>query len=219
MKYLKQIRNVSLILVIVILLGIYLHKNTKTGHNQLQPVNAMVYPVSEQKALKVKGLIQSNRGTFHVNDWKNQWTFIFFGYTYCPDICPATMSTLKQMLTKLPEEVLQNTFVQMVSVDPERDTVDHLEKYTQSFHPNMFGVTASHDVLQPFARQFGAIYHKVDDHPEHYIIDHTSKIFLVNPDGKRVAFFDKSKISDNHYDFDIDQMVKDFLIIRNNHQL
>ena len=123
---------------------------------------------------------------------KGKWSFFFFGYTYCPDICPTTLSTLQFMnkeLEKYPE-VATNKQIVFVSVDPDRDTPELLNKYMQYFGPEFTGVTGFPNNLADLAKQFGAAYIKeAETTPGNYLVSHTSSVFLVGPQARIIASF------------------------------
>ncbi|NVJ60607.1 MAG: SCO family protein [Gammaproteobacteria bacterium] len=211
MKYSKQILIYTLITVVVIVAGLFITKGASFSIKSDEPVNAMIYP----KLKKVQSF-EFGSGDLKVSEkiFLDHWTFVFFGYTYCPDICPTTMSSLREFYSKLPDDVRKETQVMLVSVDPDRDDPEQLKQYVNAFHPEFIGTTASHDKLEKFTRDFGALYYKVGD-DENYLVDHTGKIFLINPKGERFAIFNKAMNNPSEgYDYDIEQMVKDFLIIK-----
>ncbi len=144
-----------------------------------------------------------------------QWNIIFFGYTHCPDVCPTTMANLAQLVNKLPKHLQFKVQVIMVSVDPERDTTEKLKTYVEYFNKNFRAATGSHQELESFAKSLGALYFKGEvDEDGNYPVDHTSKIFLVNPQGKRAGIFDGQIIPPNKsYPFDL--LINDFKKILN----
>ena len=123
---------------------------------------------------------------------KGKWSFIFFGYTYCPDICPTTLSTLKQVNNAIKEKSPSASDMQVifVSVDPKRDKPETLAKYTAYFSQEFTAVTGYTESLLDFSRQFGAAYIKEPtDSADNYLISHTSSIFLVDPKMRIIASF------------------------------
>jgi protein SCO1/2 len=123
---------------------------------------------------------------------KGKWSFFFFGYTYCPDICPTTLSSLKLMTSQLKDEpdILNNTQIIFVSVDPERDTPEVLSSYMNYFGPLFTGITGFPNNLTDLTRQFSAAYIKEKEtSPGNYLVSHTSSIFLVDPQARIVASF------------------------------
>lgn len=109
---------------------------------------------------------------------------VYFGYTYCPDICPTTLSTISQALARLPRETLPYVRVIFVSVDPERDTPKALKDYAAFFHPAVIGVTGSTEEVERAARLYGAAYARQNVDGAGYVVDHSSWTYVVAPDGR-----------------------------------
>ncbi|GJL81341.1 MAG: hypothetical protein DHS20C01_09750 [marine bacterium B5-7] len=129
---------------------------------------------------------------FVLDNLDGKWSFVFFGYTYCPDICPATLTILSSLARDLESRGLGKDNFQMVfvSVDPERDSVEQIRKYLAFFGDRYIGVTAEPDELLAFAKQFGAMFEKQgDSSSDAYYMAHTSSIFLVSPKTELVAAF------------------------------
>ena len=118
------------------------------------------------------------------------WTFMFFGYTHCPDICPTTLATLRRVEHDLAEHVSAPRQHVLVSVDPARDTVEHLLGYVSSFGPAFLGVTGNDGELSKLAREVGAVYFRGEPGQDgSYLVDHTVSIMLIDPRGRLVALF------------------------------
>ena len=110
------------------------------------------------------------------------WTFMFFGYTHCPDICPTTLATLRRVEHDLAEHVSAPRQHVLVSVDPARDTVEHLAGYVSSFGPAFLGVTGNDGELSKLAREVGAVFFRGEPEPDDsYFVDHTASIMLIDP--------------------------------------
>jgi protein SCO1/2 len=107
---------------------------------------------------------------------------VFFGYTYCPDVCPLTLSKLTRVLDRL-EERAERIQVVMVSVDPERDTLDRLREYLESFHPSFIALTGSEDEIRAVADEFGVYFSRSDEGVD-YTVDHTARSFIMDPGGQ-----------------------------------
>jgi protein SCO1/2 len=128
--------------------------------------------------------LESINGPFHLKDLRGKVVLIYFGYTFCPDICPTNLSMMAQALNALTEEELQQVQGLFISVDPERDSLKQLAVYTDHFHPNIIGITGSPDDLARIAKQYGAAYRKMEGESEGgYLIDHSSNTYVVAPDG------------------------------------
>ena len=118
------------------------------------------------------------------------WTFMFFGYTHCPDICPTTLAMLRGVEHDLPAPASARRQYVLASVDPARDTVEHLAGYVSSFGPAFLGVTGSDGELSKLARQVGAAYFRGEPkHDGSYFVEHTAPILLIDPRGRLVALF------------------------------
>lgn len=117
-------------------------------------------------------------------------TFIFFGYTACPDICPTSLATLAAALDALPQNKQNATQTLFVSVDPDRDLSADLDEYAKLFHPTFNGVTGTRDQIDKMVAGYRA-YYKIDKSidPEDYPVDHTAIIYLMGTDGQYLAHF------------------------------
>lgn len=151
---------------------------------------AVMRPVAT--SLKPFTLTDKNEKPFNLQNLKGKWSFVFFGYTHCPDICPTTLHVLKQInkiLSKHPQAKKEFQVI-FVSVDPERDTPKGLGEYVSFFNKDFIGVTGNSETLLSFARQFSAAYIKEPaEKSGDYLVSHTSSIFLVNPAQKLLASF------------------------------
>lgn len=144
---------------------------------------------------------------------KGQWTILFTGYTFCPDICPTTMSDLQRALPALQQEADEPVKVWMISVDPKRDNMERLKQYTGYFGEKFVGIRADHPELFPFVRDLGLMYSLPDEGEENYLVNHSAALILVNPDGKRIAIFNAEHEPGEIPVVDMQQLQKDFAII------
>jgi len=138
-------------------------------------------------------LTDQNNAVFDEKRLLKKWSFLFFGYTSCPDVCPATLYVLKSIHGQLTDEngkAPDDMQVVFVSVDPARDTPEKLAEYISYFNKDFIGVTADKAEIDKLTRQFGAGYIIEDKNAEgDYTVAHTSAIFLVDPYGRLVANF------------------------------
>jgi protein SCO1 len=131
-------------------------------------------------------------------DFEGRWTLAFFGFTYCPDICPATLQILagaRRMLDDLPEG--QRPAVVMISVDPGRDTPARLAEYVPFFHPEFRGLQVPAQHLPELTRGFGAAYAYTPLGDDSYTVDHTASVFLVDPQARVAAVFPTPHTAEN----------------------
>jgi protein SCO1/2 len=125
-------------------------------------------------------------------DFLGGYMLVFFGYTYCPDVCPTALSDIAGVLDMLSEEKAQKITPVFVSVDPARDTPAHLAEYVGFFHPRTVGLTGSEEQIKAAARAYRVYYRKNDPaggDEQDYLVDHTSIIYLIGPEGNLVTHF------------------------------
>lgn len=130
--------------------------------------------------------LQSAGGPVALQDFRGKVVLVYFGYTYCPDICPTSLAATAEGLKLLSPEELARVAVIFVSVDPERDTPARLKEYGEFFHPAIVGVTGSADEVAAIARRYGVFYARqpVATAGGGYVVDHTSDTYVVAPDGR-----------------------------------
>jgi protein SCO1/2 len=123
-------------------------------------------------------------------DFLGRHTLVFFGFTYCPDICPTELQVMMAALDAMgPEgEQIQPVFV---SVDPERDTPEVLKSYVENFGARLIGLTGTPEEIAAVAKAYRVYYAKAANpsSPDGYLIDHSSIIYLMGPDGRFVKHF------------------------------
>lgn len=121
-------------------------------------------------------------------DFRGKLLLIYFGYTFCPDVCPAGLQVISAALDKLGAKADQVTPV-FISLDPERDTPAKLKDYLSSFNRRLVGLTGTPEEIAKVAKEYRAYFKKVPDekHPGEYSVDHTSIIYLMGRDGAFVS--------------------------------
>ena len=130
-------------------------------------------------------LLQTADGPIDSRQLRGQVVLVYFGYTHCPDICPASLAAGGQALKALKPAERARVKLLMISVDPERDTVNHLKEYTAFFHPEMIGATGTPQEIAALAKAFGAGYIKQPAQGDgSYAVDHTTATYLIGTDGK-----------------------------------
>jgi protein SCO1/2 len=134
-------------------------------------------------------------GTFTQADLKGRWSFVFFGYTNCPDACPATLGILNHVQESLRAQGVQPPRIVFISLDPERDTPLVLSRYAAAFGADTIGLGGDAAALQDLLTFFGVRFERkpVESKPgtdaAAYTLDHTTNFFLVRPDGRWLATF------------------------------
>lgn len=161
-----------------------------TSRQQVPEIDGLLWPKS--KALESFALADQHGQPFTLDRLKGRWTLLFFGYTHCPDVCPITLSVLKNAKGRMADAGADGDPVQVVfvSVDPQRDTLEHMGAYVAHFDPEFLGVTGEDANLKEFARQLGVLYIRAEpDASGNYLVDHTAAVFLIDPRGHLVALF------------------------------
>jgi protein SCO1 len=129
-------------------------------------------------------LMTSTGEPMSLSDFGDKEVMLYFGYTFCPDVCPTTLNDLAVMMEELGPKRAEKVQVIMVSVDPERDTVEQLATYMPYFHPSFLGMTGSLEDIQTIASQFGIFFERQEgDTQAGYLVDHTAVVTLVDRDG------------------------------------
>lgn len=165
--------------------------------------------------------LTTQRGTiFSVNDFKNKWTFLFFGYTNCPDVCPTTLTELTQLAKQLDSSIpandtenhqqntqqstkstIVNTTAEVqyvfVTVDPQRDTQQHLAGYLNYFNQGFIGLTGSMDNIEQLAGQLKIKHARGEGSNDNYTVNHSSAILLIDPQGRYYAKFSAPHYAEN----------------------
>lgn len=181
--------------VLALLFGLWLYHNL--GHNEdsnadRQLVSATVF--QQPRVLTPFNLTDDNDRPFTLDNFKGHLSLVFFGFTNCPDLCPTTLSVLNQVYKQLastnPKTLPQVVFI---SVDPEQDNSQAIAKYLSSFNPNFLGATGSQTALDQLTRELSVLYMKVAqlqaNADEHYSIDHSGAILIINPQGQFYGVF------------------------------
>jgi protein SCO1 len=133
-------------------------------------------------------VLTSADGPLDTASLRGKVVLIYFGYTYCPDICPTSLTATSQALNQLTAAEREQVKIVFVSVDPERDTPARLKDYAAFFHPNIVGVTGSPDQIAAAARRYGAIYARQNlGSTAGYVVDHSAWTYVVAPDGRLVG--------------------------------
>ena len=125
-------------------------------------------------------------------DFRGRYMLIYFGYTYCPDVCPTALQSMTQAMDQLPPESQAKITPIFITIDPERDTAKQLKAYVENFHPRLVGLTGTPEQIAQTARLYRVYFGRAKDEREEsteYLMDHSSIIFLMNPEGEYVTHF------------------------------
>ena len=156
------------------------------------PENLEATLLDKSKPLTPFNLIDHDKKAFNLASFKNNWSFLFFGYTHCPDVCPLAMQVMRKVWqdTLLETATKSNLKMIFVSVDPDRDTPAILKAYAQYYNPAFIGVTGKANEIDNLTRQLGILY-GFDEPNENgdYNVAHSGQIILIDPKGNMRAVF------------------------------
>jgi len=173
--------------------GIWMGADTPSSDATYKAAKIQGVILPRAKIIQPFNLIDQHKQIFTLNNLKNQWSLIFIGYTHCPDVCPTSLSTLKQVNQLMQAQSLPAPQVIFISVDPERDTPEILSEYVSYFDKNFIGLTGTLEELKNITSQLSVSFAKAagasgDITQDDYLMDHSSSFMLINPQGKLQSF-------------------------------
>lgn len=135
-------------------------------------------------------LLDTNNKVVTDSDFHGKFLLMFFGYTFCPDICPTSMQDVAEVLDQLGKDIADVKAV-FISVDPERDTPAVIDEYIKNFDERIIGLTGSKASLDSITRKYRITVKKVEEKPgdPDYTLDHTASILLISPAGEYIRRF------------------------------
>ena len=181
----------SCLVVMLVAVSLYVNKMTTKVHLSSEQLKDMgLYLIEPPRNLGAFNLMDSAGKEFLPKDFEGKWNMLFFGFTFCPDICPITMSMLSRIEKGLDIENQEKIRIFLVTVDPDRDSPDQLKVYLENFSENFIGLTGGLDQIYNFATRVNAPFNPIRNNKEsNYTVDHTGSIILINPEGNYAGFF------------------------------
>ena len=162
------------------------------------PLEISGYVLQPPKAIPAFTLLDSTGAAFTNGGFEGDWSFLYFGYTYCPDVCPTSLIELakvKQALEQTHPNVIAHHY--LVSVDPARDTPERLREYVAYFDPSFRGLTGERAEIDKLAGAAAVIYVIPESAPgEPYLVGHSSTVTLIAPNGNVYAIFTSPLVAD-----------------------
>ena len=175
----------------------------------IAPTVATEVPTDEVDANGGDFTLSFGNETLSLSDFRGKVVLMFFGYTACPDVCPVTLAVISKVFAEMSKEELEKVTALFVSVDPDRDTPELLEKYTGYFHPKIVGVTDRMDVIKEVMKDYGVEYERKERPGSSlgYVISHTPDILVIDREG----MLQKKRIPPNAEVQDITAYVRSLL--------
>ena len=176
--------------IVALILGLTVNRvlSGKGQGDQTALIDAGVILLPQSRKLPDLTMTNQDGQPVVVSELKDKWTVLFFGYTFCPDICPTTLAQLRQIKSELPKDVLANLRVVLISVDPNRDTPAQLKQYLGYFDKEFIGLTASVADIQKLANAVSIPFIPSDTSKPNYTVDHSGNLALLGPDGTQRGF-------------------------------
>lgn len=152
--------------------------DNNAGHNT-------AHLISNDKPAGGEFTLVSSTGEHSLSDFKGKLVLAYFGYTYCPDICPTNLGNLSIAYRQLTQEERDRLQILFISVDPERDTPARLKQYSDYFESNIIGMTGTANTIAEIAHRYGVVYAKVDDpnNGTNYAVDHSAFTYVIDQQG------------------------------------
>jgi protein SCO1/2 len=179
-----------LIACVAVVLGLTVNK-VLTAKGEGDPaalLDAGIVMLQAPRQLPALELVNEQGQPQRLDRLQGKWTLVFFGYTFCPDICPTTLAELRQLQGMLSAAERERLRVVMVSVDPHRDTPAQLKQYLGYFEAGFNGLTGTPEQILQAANALGVPFIPGDTSRENYTVDHGGNLALIDPDGTQRGF-------------------------------
>jgi len=193
LKYLSNSKFLIPAMVTLAILAAGLGFYVSLKQSQQQQTNASTAPDIQglfwpnPKQIHDFNILDHRGEKFGIERTKGKWSFIFFGYTHCPDICPITMSVMSDVYQKLRDKY-EDTQIIFVSVDPDRDTTEKLAQYVTYFNEDFIGLGGDTEKVNSLTKQIGVAYYlNKQEQEEAYLVDHSASIFLFDPKARLIG--------------------------------
>tara|TARA_Y100000590_G_scaffold61610_1_gene65811 strand:+ start:429 stop:1055 length:627 start_codon:yes stop_codon:yes gene_type:complete len=180
----------SCVAFMAIILSLFISRmNTTRELTEQEYKDLGAYFINPPRQLSGFQMISDQNKNFDIVDFKGQWNLLFFGFTFCPDICPLTMKQLSVVKEGLKDKENEIKFY-LVSVDPDRDSPSNLRTYLDNFDKEFIGLTGEIDQIYKFSTQVNApFFPVVNSKDKNYTVDHSGSLVLINPEGEYAGFF------------------------------
>ena len=158
-------------------------------------VEGLLWP--NPKQLQAFTTIDQDGNVFGPEQLRGKWSFLFFGYTHCPDVCPLTLAVLNEFFNQVKDQY-QDLQVVFVTIDPQRDNAQRLKKYVNYFNPEFIGLGGNLEQITGLTSQLGIVFQYGEKSQDgNYTVEHSAAIFLTDPAGRVVAVFTAPQLVDS----------------------
>lgn len=187
---------------ISLFIGLWLSQQMLINNNDTKiPKNLDATVLPNARLLVGFNLLDQNKQVFIPEQLKGQWSFLFFGFTNCPDVCPTTLKVMQSVWKTLPTKMgeIGHPKLYFVSVDPDRDKPETLKEYVKYFNTEFNAVTGKLDELDKLTNQIGILYgydDKTDGADLEYTVNHSAQLILIDPKGRMRAVISPPHIAE-----------------------
>lgn len=181
---------VVLTAIVALVVGLTVNKvlNGKSEGDPVALLDAGIVLLPQSREVPPVALTGTDGAPFALEQLNGKWSLLFFGYTFCPDICPTTLAQLRELQGKLPQAARDNLQMVFVSIDPGRDTPAHLKEYLGFYQAGFIGVGGELSAIQTLANGVSIPFIPADTSKPNYTVDHSGNLVLVGPDGRQRGF-------------------------------
>ena len=173
-KYKKTILLTTIIIsFIIILTSTFFFAEYLSRQNAPKKISQIINNIN---------LIDHTGKKFVSQTLKNQPSLIFFGFTHCPEVCPTTLSQLSEITDKLKTKIMTTNII-FITLDPKRDTQEHLKDYISNFNENVIGITGNIINIKKLADNWGVFYETINSSKDDYTLNHTATVFMLDKKG------------------------------------
>ncbi|WP_434678717.1 SCO family protein [Pseudomonas sp. R1-18] len=179
-----------LVAIVALIVGLTVQRVllNKGSGDQTAMIDAGIILLPKSRTLPDLNMTNQDGAPVAVDELKGQWTLLFFGYTFCPDICPTTLAQIRQVRSELSAQDAARLRVVLVSVDPNRDTPQRLKEYLGFFDKQYVGLTAPVADIQKLANAVSVPFIPADTSKPNYTVDHSGNLAVLGPDGTQRGF-------------------------------
>jgi len=177
--------------IIVWIVGFFVGSAFKNSmeNNKIDYTKAGVIFLPEKRELPQDiTLTDHNNQKFNMQNFKGKWSLLFFGYTFCPDICPTTLVDLRNLREKMPQSTLDKMQIFMITVDPYRDNPEQLKGYLEYFQSDFMGLTGDMTKIETLAKRVSIPFITPDPSKDFYTVDHSGNLAILDPSGRQIGF-------------------------------
>ena len=171
--------------MVALIVGLTVNRVLSERHltNSPELIDAGVILLPQGRAMPELQMKDEDGETISLDSLQGQWSLLFFGYTFCPDICPTTLAQLRQIKNQLPKDAAERLQVYLVSVDPDRDTPAQLKQYLGYFDKSFKGLTGPVETLEKFSTAVSIPFIPADTSQPNYTVQHSGNLAVIGPDG------------------------------------